>query len=392
MKKKFYRSFVILGLILFTLVSLPVQVGEKLRSVAVASLSPSWRGLLAVKLKLINLLAMANFSAAPAMDSMEVECLLQENQALRTQLESVREWLLFEDRIEEQLERLKSTASRLDDEPFWKEFFKRRCAHLSQMLDLQLQSLPAKVIFREPESWSSSIWINVGEKDNDTLGRICVAKNSPVLLGTSIVGVVEEVGRRQSRVRLITDSSLVPAVRAVRGAQQDHYLIEHVEAVLFALELRDDLLSSEIEAQNLFQALLTLKNHLTRTAGDRYLAKGELCGCSNPLWRSRSQVLKGFGFNYDYPDAEGPSRDLRTGEAIEGTKRGPAVPILKPGDLLVTSGLDGVFPPGFQVAVVSKIQQLREGGAAYELEAKATAGNFDEFTHVFVLPPLNPLR
>ena len=69
-----------------------------------------------------------------------------------------------------------------------------------------------------------------------------MGKNSPVLFGTSIIGVVEYVGYERSRVRLITDEKLVPSVRAVRGRENNRFLLEHVQTVLFTLERREDLL------------------------------------------------------------------------------------------------------------------------------------------------------
>jgi cell shape-determining protein MreC len=59
------------------------------------------------------------------------------------------------------------------------------------------------------------------------------------------------------------------------------------------------------------------------------------------------------------------------------------------GDLLVTTGMDGIFPAGFWVATVTNVGLLREGACAYEIEAKATAGNLDDLTHVTVLPPVH---
>ncbi len=313
MRRISYRSYVLLGISLFLLMSLPMRFTERMRTSMVRLLSPAWHGFHAPSKELIA----------------EIDQLKLENHTLRAQVESIREWLLFEDRLEEQLERFKTLAMRTEGDLFWKEFFRRRCEHLSQFLDKQFQSLPAKVVFREPSSWSSCLWISVGEQDNEALGRTIVAKNSPVLVGTALVGLVEHVDVSRARVRLITDSRLVPAVRAVRG--------------------------------------------------DRYLAKGELRGSNQPLWRSRGQMLKGVGFNYDYSDEEGPARDLRSSGAEA---------ILKVGDLLVTSGLDGIFPPDFPIATVTKVGQLREGASAYELEAKALCSDLDELTYVFVLPPL----
>jgi rod shape-determining protein MreC len=324
MRRISYTPYLFLIGLLFVVVSLPFRLTQKMRGVAVSSLAPAWQTLSRVR-------------QAPQ-EVMELEHLRQENISLRAQINSIRQWLLVEDRLEEQWERLQSLAGHEEGDLFWKGFFKRRSQELVRALDLQLQSLPAKVIFREPVSWSSSLWINVGERNNRSLGRVLVAKNSPVLVGDSIVGVVEDVQECKSRIRLITDSSLVASVRVVRG--------------------------------------------------DQYLAKGELYGSSSPVWRSHRHVLKGVGFNCDYPDAEGPARDLRTGAVSDAAHPGEKAALLASGDLLVTTGLDGVFPAGFRVAAVSKVAQLREGASSYEIEARSTAGNLDELTHVLVLPPL----
>ncbi len=41
----------------------------------------------------------------------------------------------------------------------------------------------------------------------------------------------------------------------------------------------------------------------------------------NRFGAQRDLVLRGVGFNYDYADDEGPSRDLRTGEALGGKRK-----------------------------------------------------------------------
>ncbi len=137
-----------------------------------------------------------------------------------------------------------------------------------------------------------------------------------MLLGTSIVGIVEYVGDHQSRVRLITDSRLTPSVRVSRGGEQNRYILENLEALAFALELREDLFASPEEKGQMARQLYNLKKMLIQQTGDIYLAKGELHGTSRPLWRSRSQVLRGIGFNYDFADSEGPARDLRSVEVF----------------------------------------------------------------------------
>lgn len=388
MRKVSYRPYLFLILFFLFLMSLPKSATERVRSSAVCSFSPGWRAFSFLKEKSLFLLTLPiPGSANSSKTTLEMERLSQENQLLRSQIENVREWLLYEDRIQEQVERYKNLAQTANADSIWKDFFKRRSQELCNALDRQIQSIPAKVIFREPASWSSTLWINLGEKDNEKMGKKIIGKNSPVLLGTSIVGVVEYVGSNQSRVRLITDSQLVPSVRVLRGKEQNRFLLEHLETLIFALEMRADLFTTAEEAALLTQQLNRLKSSLLQRAGNLYLAKGEIHGTSNPLWRSRSQVLKGIGFNYDFSDAEGPSRDLRSGEPYDAARKGEMVSLLRPGDLLVTSGLDGVFPPGFRVAMVSAVQTLKEGASSYEIEAVSTAGNLDELTHVFVLSP-----
>jgi cell shape-determining protein MreC len=369
MRRISYRPYFLLILFFFCVMSLSQSTSEKIRSFVVCSFAPTWKGFNFLKEKATPLHA-----AQSSQDCLDR--LSQENQLLRSQIENVREWLLYEDRIQEQVARYKLLQTSGNDP---KEFFMRRSRELAHSLELQISALPAKVIFREPASWSSTLWINLGEKDNLKLGKKIIDKNSPVLLGTTVVGIVEYVGDTQSRVRLITDARLCPSVRAIRGGEQNRYVLEHLEALGFALEVRDDLFSSKEEHQLLAQEMHRLKKAILAQSGNFYLAKGEIHGTSHPLWRSRSQVLQGKGFNYDFSDVEGKSRTLRS----------ELVPLLRPGDLLVTTGLDGVFPPGFRVGLVSTVQTLKEGASSYEIEAVSTAGNLDLLTHVFVLPPSN---
>ncbi len=341
MRRIKYQPYLFFIGFLLLLLGFPQDASERMRCFAVSSFSPSWRGLQSVKQSALHLLMipLPGSAANLAQASLEIEQLKQENLRLKTQLASVREWLLEEKRVQEQMERWKALFQKEEVDPSLREFFQRRGAYLVTLLERDLWSIPAKVVFREPASWNSRLWLNIGEKDNEKLRRKIVAKNSPVVVGTALVGVIEYVGPTQSRVRLLSDAGLTPSVRAVRG---------------------DDL-----------------------------LAKGELHGNSAPLWRCPNQTLYGVGFNYDYADQEGPARDLRSGTPLSGSKKGEAFPLLRPGDLLITTGMDGIFPPGLRVGVVSRIGPLKEGACSYELEAKAALGNLHELTHVRVFPPLN---
>ncbi len=229
------------------------------------------------------------------------------------------------------------------------------------------ETLPGNVIFRAANTWGSSLWVDLGKKNNREVGRVIVAKNSPVLVGASVVGVIDYVGESQSRVRLITDSGLSPAVRAVRGRAKNLYLHEAVAKVQGLLNEDDE------EA---YRQLELLKRKYSAQGETLYLAKGEIRGKSQPLWRQQQQLLMGIGFNYDFSDEYGASQDLR-GD------------ILGAGDLLVTTGMDGVFPPGLHVGYVTQVKTLKEGDYFYELEAVPTAGKLNELKVVFVASPLS---
>lgn len=192
------------------------------------------------------------------------------------------------------------------------------------------QHVCARIFYRSAALWNSYCWIDVGTQINEEKKEEIVAKNSPVIVGNALVGIIERADKRQSLVRLITDPSLTPSVRAVRADKQNV----------------------------------------------QYLAKGYLHGSAEPLWRSRGSTLVGVGFNFDFADEKGKEMDLRT----------PA--LISVGDELLTTGLDGMFPEGLTVARVTKIQKLREGDYFYSLEATPSAGPMEELSIVFVIPPV----
>jgi cell shape-determining protein MreC len=247
----------------------------------------------------------------------------------------------------------------------------------SQPKPLHPKAALAQVIYRDPSSWSSSLWVGVGEEDNEALGSAVIARNSPVVKGGSLVGVVEYVGKKQSRIRLITDSGLTPAVRVVRKGRPNE--------ILSLIEALSEKLKEKEGVFPFIEQLDALKEKMESDKGEIYLAKGELRGNGAPYWRSRNPILKGVGFNYDYSDADGPARELRTGRPLVGS--GQPIPLIEEGDLLVTSGLDGVFPKGIRVAVTTSVSPLKQGSFAYEIEATPTAPSLNDLKFVFILPP-----
>lgn len=378
MRREKQVPYLFICLALFCCLNIPDPISRKMRSLTVSSFAPSQSVLLAA------LLPKQNSNVEKLLQ--EKEALHRENRSLNEQMDPIRKWLLSEDRLEEQMQRIRSLDP-LEVEEKWKAYFRRRKSHLSELLKLQLKAIPAKVIYRDPASWSSFVWLGVGEKHNRALQEPVIAKNSPVVMENVLVGVVEEVEEMRCKVRLITDASLIPSVRSVRGGMQDLAFVRRIEELLQLLQTRKNLFSTP-EEENVFKnSLHQLMNHLAPSQISSYLAKGELHGCSHPLWRSRGQKLKGVGFNYDFADEEGPARDLRTGEAISLVSQNNKQALIQEGDLLVTTGWDGIFPEGLEVAIVSKVHCLREGASSYSIEAEALA-NLEELGFVFILPPV----
>ncbi len=241
----------------------------------------------------------------------------------------------------------------------------------------------AHVLFRSPGRWNSSLWINKGSSDSPL-----IKKNSPVVSGNSLVGVIDYVGKNESCIRLITDSGLKPAVRVARNIK-DPALISALNIVQEAV---DDgrLKASDDEKKAFLWILQNLQKNETKNP--EFLAKGILQGQGDALWKAENILLKGTGFNYDFKDQYGPSRDLRTGEVIDPNKEHQnkaATPLVQVGDLLITSGMDGIFPEGLKVATVHSILALTEGAYTYELFAIPTAKDILDLNWVTILPPQN---
>lgn len=363
MQRRQLRIPILLIFTLLLLLSLPDRMANGLRSAAITPLAPIW-GILHSPLA-----ARGQEGGSPSIDH---ERLLLENERLSEEVA----WLSDLSWLERAL---RFHAGELG------EVEEGRAARIASLLTQELFSLPARVVFRDPSSWSNSLWIDVGEQDNRVLGERIVAKNSPVVLGASLVGIVEYVGRAHSRVRLITDAALHPSVRTARGGVQDRRLVELIDELQEELCARDDLFETPQSAALLLDNLNLVRERLSSSSCSFYLAKGEMQGSSEAAWRGFGSLLRGVGFNYDFADEEGPARDLRTGAPIG---KGRPIPLVEVGDLLVTTGMDGLFPPGLHVATVVSIEPLREGSYCYSLDARPTAGSMEGLRLLFVLPPV----
>lgn len=371
------KPYLFLLAVILLLMSIPKSTSESLRGFAAATLTPVWNLFTGSKSS-----SQAHYVQDPVFQKLQLENRLLHSEVLRLQ-----ELLQQSSSLSNQLKTLAPDAAQARS---LNPSLQRHHELLSKRLSFQLQGVPAQVIFRSPSSWNSSLWLNVGMVDNERLSFETIAKNSPVLFGSSIVGVVDYVGKHQSRVRLITDSGLNPSVRAVRGDFHKRMVAEQMALLINRFSCCHGLFTNQEEKELMIKQLRILQKRLYQDDGQGtwYLAKGELHGGSQPLWRSPGDVLHGVGFNYDFPDEEGPARDLRTGMPVNGPSDDKAMPILRVNDLLITTGMDGVFPAGFYVAEVTKIHVLKEGDYSYEFEARPTAGDMQELTTVYVIPPL----
>lgn len=341
--------------------SRPKSTIEHIQGMVVASLAPIWQ-----------------WETNSKDDREEFQQLQIENQLLKNEVYRNQELLKEAFYLKKELQQLYSHGNVIQS----------HLKELEHLLKRRLETIPARVIYRASSSWNSFLWIDVGLSTNEALGRQIVAKNSPVVVGNSLVGVVDYVGKNQARVRLITDSELFPAVRSVRGQPQAMRLVETINIMLDNLNEYESLFSTPHEKESLFQQLEALQNALTEQQETLYLAKGELQGSSTPHNRSHGDLLKGVGFNCDYADDKGPARDLRSGIPYEASRlSSEPVALLKVHDILATSGLDGIFPEGLQVAEVVHVEPLEEGSYYYELQARPTAGNLDSLSLVFVMAP-----
>lgn len=328
------RTLLLIAITLLTLLSLPAHFVDSLRGQAVLLFSPLWQSVIDLKhfaSSPFGDASIANREDAVQTKDQEIKRLLLENQLLGNEIAYLKELVENEHEITHQMLQnsfLGSASMAL---------LNRHQEELLATFQLRLIHLPARVVYRPINVWDSSLWIDKGEQDNKHHNRIVIAKNSPVVVGTSVVGVVDYVGEKQSRVRLITDSNLNLSVRVKRG--------------------------------------------------EWLLAKGEMVGKSEPYARSRRTTLKGVGFNYDFLDKAGPARDLRSGEPLSKSPLYPTMPIVQTDDLLITTGMDGVFPPNLHVGIVKKIAPLKEGDYAYDLEAESMLTELNSLMLVFILPP-----
>jgi len=265
------------------------------------------------------------------------------------------------------------------------DYLKTQLAHLERQLLKYTQErvvksdevIPGRIIYREMGSWNTTFWIDKGTHHGLTTNR-------PVVIGSSLVGVIDEVVENRSKVRLITDPAVSVAVRALRGEQADMELKHHLDSLFETLVNSPKLFESGDERQSVLEHLARLSCRIESRGETLHLAKGEIQGALSPMWRSKGPLLKGRGFNYSHADSHSPARELTSGR-VYGERDGEHLSLIEPGDLLVTSGMDGLFPEGLNVARVTEVAQLKEGAVSFELTGRMVAGNIEDIKVVYVL-------
>lgn len=235
----------------------------------------------------------------------------------------------------------------------------------------------AHIVSHKEFPWSHMAWIDIGQKNSQDL-PFPISVGCPVVFGPYLVGVVEKVGQETSCIRLLSDPLLRPAVR-VQRMERDQQKEKAAYLLLHELEINPALVMKETHRLALSKVLTSLASSFAQ--GQKlFLAKGELQGS---ITIKRPTLLRGMGFNYDVADEEGPARDIRTGETRVDSHK---IALIQPGDTLVTSGLDGVFPKGLLAATVKKVFPLEEGGFAFEITAEVACPCFLDLSTVALLP------
>ena len=125
MRRVSYTPYVLLLIFLLLVLSLPDRFTRGLRSLIVYTVSPSWQGLDYVKTASLNILTLPTVRDVGGYHPQEsADSFQKEHDLLTTQIENLRTWLLMEDRIEEQLIRLKELKGQSSSDSQLQSFFK----------------------------------------------------------------------------------------------------------------------------------------------------------------------------------------------------------------------------------------------------------------------------
>lgn len=240
----------------------------------------------------------------------------------------------------------------------------------------------APVAMINETSWNRFMW--VAPKPEDTAH---IQINCPVVVGTTLIGVIDYVGRSCCRIRMIGDPDLHIAVRSVRGK---NFHEQNISSIQTLIRNKPELLEKPERAKILDTLLEHLKGQLSWVS-PHYLLKGEICGID--VDSDGEPIYKGNGFQYDFSDSHGHAHDLRSGIDVGQHHQGNVKlqPLILPGDILISSGLDGLIPEGLFVGEVKVVHPLMEGSTAYGISVRPAFDPRMSPKWVAILP-LNPIQ
>lgn len=237
-----------------------------------------------------------------------------------------------------------------------------------------------------------ALWIQTGsqtwQNQEFPLEKFC-----PVLSNGSLLGYIEYIGEKSSRVLLIENPKIFTAVRVRRDIPHLNQLSDLGRRFQEALQqdprnfsLNEASFKKCVKAVDAVLSILNkeMSEKETSTKTPLFLAYGYLKG-SSLKDQYTSDLLYGTGFSCDQEHENSSKRDLRTGKrSLDDAK----IAIIMPDDLLETTGLDGLFPQALPVATVTKVLPLAEGDAFYTIEAHPNHPKIESISSVTILPAL----
>ncbi|MFZ4098885.1 MAG: rod shape-determining protein MreC [Chlamydiia bacterium] len=217
-----------------------------------------------------------------------------------------------------------------------------------------------RVLAREAGAWHRFLWIDAGR---ETCSKEQLRLNSPVVQGDALVGVVDYVGRRQSLVRLITDPGCCPAIEVGEHGPETTWKVLRVR----------------------LEELLSHRASISPHARQQLLQALSACSPSDQAVPRMQGTMLGMR------EREGGSPRLR-GQLFHAewvAKITSGVPLQWPeaGHLLLTSGLDGIFPSGLRVGYLLSLNEEPAGEPTRGFVAVPVVEDLDELRWLTVLPP-----
>jgi hypothetical protein len=237
------------------------------------------------------------------------------------------------------------------------------------------------IIYRPVSRGGDVVWIRTLEP---------VQKGAAVIIGDCAVGFVDIASGLCARVRLVTDVHSRVSVEVRKQEAKESQMVAYASRFRLASDVAYWKLLAEhglfqglpnhlnlIELLNLLEKELTLQGETQKKSDQVQGLQGLLKGGTG-TWRSQKRGLIAEGF---YQEVELAPKTQ--------TQKTPSIEI---GDLLVTSGLDGRYPPGLRVGYVTAVQAKDAADTLFEVEASVALADFSKEKWVWVLPAITPLE